>query len=150
MKLRFDIEIGADVATVWDAFDDPDNLPRWQDNLVSFSPLSGTPGQPGAVAELVYDEGGREVTLKETVMERREPDFRACSYDTAQGTTLIVNHFVSIGEAQTRWSAWCNYTFTGVARLLAVVLRGRIRARTERDMQRFKLMVESDCAEISP
>ena len=150
MKLRFDIEIGADVATVWDAFDDPDNLPRWQDSLLSFSPLSGTPGRPGAVAELVYQEGGRAITLTETVMERREPDFRACSYDSAQGTTLIVNHFESIGEARTRWSAWYNYTFTGVARFLGVFRKGRIRARTEQDMQRFKLMVESDCAEMLP
>ena len=80
MKLKFESVIDASLDTVWAAFDNPDNLPRWQQNLESFNHISGEPGQPGAVSDLIYDEEGKKVVLKETIMERRDPDFLAGAY----------------------------------------------------------------------
>lgn len=38
-------------------FDDPTNLPKWQEGLLSFEPLSGTPGQVGATSRLTFRQG---------------------------------------------------------------------------------------------
>ena len=146
MKLKFQIEIDAGVDDVWTAFDDTANLERWVRNFRSFAPLSGKPGQPGSVAEFVFAERGRPVALKATVTERREPDFLAGTYESPQGNSLIVHHFDKISDDRTRWSVWGNFTFTGVIKYLSVFLAGNIRRRMEGDMQRFKLMVESDLA----
>ena len=110
MKLKYETVIDASLETVWAAFDNPDNMSRWQQNLESFSHISGEPGQPGAVSELVYDEKGKKLILKETITERREPYFLAGTYESPVATTLVVNHFEAIDENSTRWTSWSNLT----------------------------------------
>ena len=56
MKTRLEVVIDAGRETVWRLFDDPDNLSKWQPTLKAFTPTSGIPGQPGATADLVYEE----------------------------------------------------------------------------------------------
>jgi uncharacterized protein YndB with AHSA1/START domain len=146
MKLKFETVIDASLDTVWAAFDNPDNMPRWQQNLESFKHISGEAGQPGAVSELTYDEKGKEVVLRETITERRQPDFLAGIYESSMSKTLIVNHFDAVDESSTRWTTWCNFTFKGFMKVLSLFVSGIIRRRTEADMERFKLMVETDQA----
>ena len=96
--------------------------------------------------ELVYDEGGRRTVLTETITERRKPDFKAAIYESRHGTTLVFNTFERIDDRHTRWSAWSNMTFKGFMKIMSIFLINAIRRRTEDDMQRFKLMVETDLA----
>ncbi len=149
MKFKFETVIDADLETVWAAFDNPDNMNRWQQNLESFKLVSGEPGQPGAVSELVYDEKGKKVVMKETITERRQPDFLAGTYESPMGKALIVNHFEAVDQDSTRWSAWCNVTFQGLMKVMSLFVGGAIRKRTEADMLRFKLMVETDQANVT-
>ena len=146
MKLKFETIIDASRDRVWAAFDNPDNMKKWQPTLESFTPVSGIPGQPDAVSELVYSENGRRVVMTETITERRKPDLMAGVYDTDCGKTLIVNHFEIVDENTTRWLSWCNFTFTGFMRFMSLFLAGSIRKRTEADMGRFKLLVETEVA----
>lgn len=149
MKFKFETVIDADLETVWAAFDNPDNMRRWQQNLQSFKLVSGEPGQPGAVSELVYEEKGKQVVMKETITERRQPDFLAGTYESPMGKTLIVNHFAAVDDNSTRWTAWCNFTFQGLMKVVSLFVGGAIRKRTETDMLRFKLMVETDQANVA-
>jgi uncharacterized protein YndB with AHSA1/START domain len=128
VKTRIAIDIDAGQDAVWHAFDDPDNLKRWQPTLESFTRKSGEDGRPDAVAELVYDENGRKVTLIQTITERREPDFMAGVYDSAMGKALIVNHFEALGDDRTRWTMYGRHTFKGIYRALAIFLGGSIGA----------------------
>lgn len=146
MKLNFEIEIDAGLDDVWAAFTNPDNMRRWVQNFESFTPKSGIPGQPGATAEVAFNENGKRVVMLETITERRDPDFLAGSYETDHGTTVIVNHFEVIDDNHTRWTSWCRFTMTGFLRLMSLFVGRIVRKRTEGDMHRFKLMVESDLA----
>lgn len=146
MKLKFEQIIDADQDTVWAAFDNPDNMHRWQQNFQSFTPVSGTPGEVGAISEVVFEEKGRKIVMQETITERREPDFLAGVYEAENGTTLIVNHFEPVDDNQTRWTTWCNFNFRGVMKVLAIFIGSAVRKRIEGDMERFKLMVETDQA----
>jgi len=146
MKLNYEVIIDASLEDVWAAFQDIRNMDRWQQNFVSCSHKTGVPGQPGSVAELTYDENDKRVVLTETIAERRENDFMAANYESSYGSTLIVNRFEAIDASATRWTSWCNFRFRGVMKVLSVFAGRTIRKRTEGDMQRFKLMVESDMA----
>ena len=146
MKLNFEIEIDAPIDDVWAAFTNPDNMGRWMQNFESSRAVSGEPGQPGAIAEVVFNEKGKRVVLKETVTERRDPDFLAGTYDSDTGSTHIVNHFVRVDGVRTKWTSWCRFSFTGMMRFFSIFIGGAIRKRTEGDMNRFKLMVETDFA----
>ena len=147
MKFRHEIIIDADQQTVWATFDNTTNMKAWQPTLESFTRKSGEDGQPGAVAELVYDENGRKVTLVETVTERREPHFMAGTYESDAGNALIVNHFEDAGDGKTRWTMYGNHTFKGIFRLLGLFVAGSIRRRNEAMMNNFKLLAETQEAE---
>ena len=146
MKTRNEITIDADRATVWREFDNPDNLGKWQPTLKSFTHKSGTPGEPGAVSELRYDENGRDVLMTETMTEKREPDFMAGLYDSAWSKATIVNHFEAMDEQQTRWVIYANHQFKGIYKIMGLFLRKSIYGRTDDWMQRFKLLVETRVA----
>ena len=146
MKLKTEVIIDADRATVWRLFDDTDNLARWQPTLASLTHKSGTPGEPDAVAELVYDENGRNVVLTETITARRQPDFLAGTYESKWGAAVVVNQFEETQDGRTRWTAYWNHSFRGLMKFMALFARKSIIERTEGDAQRFKLFVESTVA----
>lgn len=149
MKHKTEISIDADLATVWKMFDDPDNMMKWQPTLRSFTHQSGTPGQPDAISELVYDENGREVIMTETITARREPDFLGGTYESKWANVAIVNHFAKTGDDQTRWTMNAKYGFKGIMKIMALFMRKSICARSDTDMNRFKLLVETTVAEKS-
>ena len=149
MKLNFDVTIDADIDTVWAAFDDPGNKRQWQTNFHSYAVKSGMQGQPGAVAELIFNENGKLIVLTETITERRDHSFFAATYDSAHGSTLIVNQFEKLGDDRTLWRSWCNFSFKGIMKVISLFVGGAIRKRTEADMQRFKLLVETTEAECA-
>lgn len=146
MKHKTDVLIDADLATVWRFFDNPDNMKKWQPTLKSFTHKSGTPGQPDAVSELVYDENGREILMTETITARRELSFLGGTYETKWGTVIIFNHFEEVGDGQTRWASNVNYQFRGFMKFMAFFVRKSICSRTDSDMNRFKLIVETEVA----
>ena len=146
MKHKTEVLIGADRATVWRFFDDPGNMQKWQPTLKSFTHKSGTPGQPDAISELVYDENGRDVLMTETITARREPDFLGGTYDSKWGSVIIFNHFDDAGDGKTRWTSNVNYVFKGFMKIMAIFRRKSICERTDTDMNRFKLLVETEVA----
>jgi len=146
MKMKFETEIRASRDLVWAIFDNPDNLSRWQPTLESFTHLTGGPGQPGAVSELVYDENGKKVIMTETVIERRKPHFMAGTYDNDRATSLIVNHFEEIDDNTTRFISYSNMNFKGIMKVLSLFVARSIRSRVEADLSRFKLLAETEAA----
>jgi hypothetical protein len=144
MKLNFEQTIDAGLDTVWAAFNNAANKGRWQKNFASYTHKSGDPGQPGAFSELIFNENGKLLVVNETILECRAPDFLSASYDSKHATTIIVNHFQSVDKNTTGWTSWCNFTFKGFMKIMALFLAGTIRKRTEDDMHRFKLLVETD------
>ena len=147
MKLNFEQTIDASLETVWAAFNNAANKGRWQQNFESYTHTSGDPGQPGAISELTFNEDGKMLMVNETIMECRKPDFLSANYDSEFATTIIVNHFRLVDKNTTRWSSWCNFTFKGFMKIMALFLASTIRKRTEDDMHRFKLLVETDKAD---
>lgn len=146
MKHKTGVLIDANRATVWRIFDDPGNMTKWQPTLRSFTHKSGTPGQPDAVSELVYDENGREIVMTETITARREPEFLGGTYESKWGTVIIFNHFEDTGDGKTRWVSNGNYIFKGFMKIMALFMRKSIFSRTDTDMNRFKLLVETEVA----
>lgn len=144
MKHKTEVLIDANRDTVWRFFDNPDNMTKWQPTLKSVRQVTGTPGQPDAVSELVYDEKGREVVLTETVTARREPEFLGGTYDSNWGSVVILNLFEQTNDGRTRWSSNSNHQFKGLMKFLSLFMAKSIRGRIDNDMQRFKLLVETE------
>jgi len=147
MKIKAEIIIDADREIVWRVFDDAGSMSKWQPTLKSFTHLSGPAGEPGSKAELIYNENGREIVMTEAMTEKRKPDFMAGIYESPSSKAVIVNHFEKLDDSRTRWIMYANHQFKGIMKLISIFVRKAICQRTEEDMQRFKLLVESNVAE---
>jgi hypothetical protein len=143
MKFKLETLINKPRAEVWQAFDNTENMQKWQPSLINRELTDGTPGQPGAIATLTYKEGEREFTLTEKITHRDEPNELAGIYENDFADNLIKNKFVEQGKAQTLWIIENEFKFkTIVMKIMGNVLKKNYIKRTERDMQRFKEMVE--------
>jgi hypothetical protein len=148
MHLKFSVLLDVPRDRAWRAFDNPANLRRWQPALVSYEPLSGTPGMPGATARLLYREAGHQIELIETVSARRAPEEFHGSYESSHGRNTLLNRFVEIGADRSRWDLEAAFQFKGAAKLMAPMLRGTIEKRIRADAERFKSLLESGELEL--
>lgn len=143
MKFAHEIVINKSRDDVWKLFDDPDNMKHWQPTLQSFTPVSGTPGQPGAVSKLVYLENGRVVELVETIISRNQPDEFSGTYDNPMVMNTIRNTFVATTPDSTRWVMEGEFQLKGLLKLLGFMMGGAMRKRVAEDCDRFKKFAES-------
>jgi len=141
MKYTCEMMIDAPRARVIELFDNPDNMQKWQPDLVSFEHVSGTPGQPGAKSELVYNMNGRKCEMVETVTERALPDRFCGTYDAKGVHNIIENRFEEI-DGKTRWTMVSDFRFSGMMRIIGLVFRGSFPKTTRKMMDNFKAFVE--------
>jgi len=144
MKFKLELPINKSRVEVWKAFDNTENMKKWQPTLVSFEPISGTPGQPGAVAKLTYEEGGRKFILMEKITRRDEPNGFDGVYENNFADNMVKNKFVEQGKDQTLWVMETEFTFkTLIMKIMGPLMKKNLVTRTQRDMERFKEMAES-------
>lgn len=148
MRLRFELVVERPRDEVWGAYDDPQNLAKWQPTLRASGVQSGRQGQVGAVSRLVYEEEGRRILMLETITGRREPESMSATYDTS----MLANHlwlgFEPLDEARTRMSIDAEIRFKGLRMPLGFFLGKSVSRRLRADFERFKLLLEA--REIGP
>lgn len=143
MKFKLETIINKPRADVWHAFDNIENMPKWQPSLISHEIMDGTLGQPGAVSKLTYKEGEREFALIEKVTHRDELNELDGIYENDFADNTIKNKFIEQGKDQTLWIIETEFKFkTLVMKIMGNILKKNYVKRTQRDMQRFKEMVE--------
>jgi uncharacterized protein YndB with AHSA1/START domain len=143
MKFKLEVPINKPRAEVWKAFDNPENMKVWQPSLVKFETISGKQGQPGAVSRLTFEESSREFSLIEKVTGRDEPNSLDGVYENQFADNTISNRFIEQGADKTLWVMETEYTFkTLIMKIMGPLMKKNLVARTEKDMQRFKEMVE--------
>lgn len=144
MKFTLELPIRKPRAEVWKAFDNVENMKKWQPTLVKFENVSGTPGQPGAVSNLTYAEGKREFVLVEKITYRAEPDQFDGVYENNFADNVIKNFFIATSENETLWKMETEFKFkTFIMKIMGPLMKKNFVIRTEKDMQRFKELVES-------
>ncbi len=144
MKFKLELIINKPRAEVWKAFDNPENMSKWQHSLTKFELLSGTQGQPGAISKLTYEERGREFSLIEKVTYRDEPNRFDGVYENEFTDNPIHNTFIERGENETLWVIETEFKFkTFVMKLFGPLMKKNFMTRTQRDMERFKELAES-------
>lgn len=145
MKYCLQLSIDKPRSTVWQAFNDPERMKVWQPALSNVELLDGTRGRPGARSRLTYNENGREFSLVETITHRQELERLDQVYENQFASNTVINQFVEQGPDQTLWTTDTEYRFkTLLMRGMGPLYRKNFAARTQRDMERFKEMVEKE------
>ena len=144
MKFKLELIINKSRAEVWKVFDSPEKMSKWQPSLTKVELLSGTQGQVGTVSKLTYEESGREFSLIEKVIRRDEPNQIDVVYENKFTDNPMSHTFMKQGENETLWTVRAEFKFkTLTMKLLGTLLKRNFVRRTQKDMDRFKKLVES-------
>ena len=142
MKYTLEIDIHLPREKVIELFDNPDNMKHWQPGLLSFEPLSGTPGTVGAKSQLKYLMGKREIEMVETINVRNLPDEFSGTYE-AKGVWNEVRNFFSVVDANTtRWASENEFKCSGFMKIMAFFMPGAFKKESYKYMVQFKEFAE--------
>ena len=142
MKSSGKILIAATREATWAALANPDNRPRWQTGVIEARRLSGALGDRGFVCRIRFD--GDRVDEIESITELRYPDLIACVIESARYRRTVAHNLDLADGGGTLWRAWSNTKSGAIAQLIAIFRRSLLDDNLEQDMERFKLMMETD------
>ena len=144
MIFKLELTINKPRSEVWDLFTTPENMKKWQPLLIKIEHISGTPGQPGSISKLSYEEGGREYSLIEKITHRDELNQFDVIYENEFTDNPVGNSFIELGDNETLWIIEAEFTFkTSTMKLLGPLLKKNFVRRTQKDMERFKELMEN-------
>jgi len=130
-------------ARVVELMDNPDNMVKWQENLVSYKQKSGTPGEVGARTVFVYGMPGREQEMIETIVSKNFPDEFTATYEAPGVWNLNRNFFEELGPNKTRWRLEAEFRFRGSMRIFLLLNKKAFPRESLRNMNNFKKFAES-------
>ena len=142
MEFTQEIIVNVPLARFIELFDAPENLAKWQEGLLSFEPISGTPGEPGATSRLTYRQGKGTMEMIETVTLRELPHRFDGTYDAKGVHSIIRNEFHEAGTDSTRWVAHNEFRFSGFMKIIGLLMRPAFPKQCYKFMEAFKAFAE--------
>ena len=143
MKYTTEIDINKPIEKVIELFDNPDNMDQWMEGLLSFEPLSGTPGQPGAKSKLIFKMGKREIEMTETILTRNLPDEFTGTYEAKGVFNIVKNKFVQLTDKKTRYITEQEFQFKGFMKIIAFLMPGAFKKQSMKYLTDFKKFAET-------
>ena len=143
MKYSTSVEINKPIDMVIALFDDPDNMIKWMEGLVSFEPISGTPGQPGAKSRLKFIMNKREMEMIETIDVRNLPEEFSGTYEAKGVFNIVKNKFETISDSVTKYTMEQEFQFKGFMKVIAFLMPGAFKKQSLKMQIAFKNFVEA-------
>jgi uncharacterized membrane protein len=143
MKYTSEIVINKPIEKVVELFDNPENMGKWMEGLLSFEHLSGKQGQPGAKSRLKFKMGKREIEMIETIVTRNLPDEFTGTYEAQGVYNLVKNRFVKISDNKTKYLSETEFQFKGLMKLMGLLMPGAFRKQSMKYLSDFKNFVEN-------
>lgn len=143
MRYQKEIEINLPRERVIELFDSFDNLYKWMEGFKQHKHLSGTEGEVGAITEMHFDMGKRQMVMQEEIIETNFPKSITTMYRMDGLENLIVTTFVDKGPT-TIWGMDVQFEFSGFGmKLMSKLMPGMFKKQTMKNMQAFKAFAES-------
>ncbi|WP_149275297.1 SRPBCC family protein [Pareuzebyella sediminis] len=143
MKYTTEITVEVPRPIFIEKMDSIDNLKHWQQGLINYKLLSGTPGEEGSKMELSYRMGKRNLVLVETIMKKDLPSELHATYDTKGVHNIQKNHFKDIDGKSTLWISETEFQFSGfMMKVMGFLMPGAFKKQSVKYMQDFKAFAE--------
>jgi hypothetical protein len=146
MKFSCKTEINSPLNKVIQLWDNPENLKKWQDGFTSYEHLSGTPGQPGAKAKIIYNNRNHVIELTETIINNNLPDELHALYEHIHMSNTMKTRFNDIGGGRTSYEMVVDdIKFNKfLPRIIAALFPGMFRKQSRKWLDNFKSFVENE------
>ena len=143
MKYITEIEVNVPISEFTKKLHNPENMKHWQRDLISYTDLSGIPGNEGSKMELTYKMGKRELIMIETIIKRNLPHEFHVTYDAKGVHNIQKNYFKAVNENTTKWISETEFEFSGFfMKLMGFILPGFFKKQSMKYLKDFKSFAE--------
>jgi uncharacterized membrane protein len=143
MKVSHTVVIECPLETVWELFDNVENMLEWQDELQSYEMVEGEPGEIGSVRSQTIKQMGVTQRLTATLLEREPPHRAAMHYEGAQAPFTAYDEFTDLGDGTTEWSSTLDVKLGMLQKPLELVIKPLASDLVKRNGRNFKEFCES-------
>lgn len=143
MKVSHTVVIECPIETVWELFDDVDNMLEWQDELQSYEMVEGEPGEIGSVRSQKIKQMGVTQQLTATLLEREPPHHSAMHYEGAQAPFTAFDEFEDLGDGTTEWTSTLDVKLGMLQKPLELVIKPLASDLVRRNGRNFKAFCEN-------
>jgi len=91
-------EVVGSVGDVFALYNDMDQIDQWIPSIKTIKPLKETQNKKGSVYEMVIDNEGNEITMKEKVLDYKEGELVSLEFDAGAMTKTDVFTFAQAGN----------------------------------------------------
>jgi len=143
MKYTSEITINAPVDKVVELFDNPDHLSKWMKGLKSFETISGTQGEVGTKAKMMFQMGKREIEMIETITVRNLPEEFSGTYEAKGVFNIVRNKFQSLPDGKTKYISEQEFQFQGFMKIIGFLFPKAFKKQSMQYLIDFKNFVET-------
>lgn len=146
MKFNCHVEIALPRDKVVALWQDEQHFLAWQKGFLRKTLLSGIKGEKDAVSEIVLDFRGKDMILKETVVENNLPDAKKVFVEHKHMCNYLTDRFESMDAQSTKWTAEVEYTqFIGwMPKLMAKLFPSLFKKQVQAWLDDFKSFAEKE------
>jgi len=142
MKSVIELDINVQQATCAELFADPNNNPKWMDDIERIESISGKLGEPGSVYRLVPKSG--KLVFVATVISRDLPAELKLLLDAESVSVSVTGKLLGLSERKTRLVSEEIFRFKGIFNnVVGLLARVAIKRAHRRHMESFKRFAES-------
>lgn len=144
MRFKSSIDINKPKDEVAKFFANPTYLHEYQDGFVKKELVSGVEGQDGAVSNMFYKQGKRELELTETIVKNDLPDSFEGFYHHKHMDNTMKCTFMALNDVTTRYDSEFEYTRVSwiIPKLMFMLFPSMFKKQGEKWMKQFKEFVE--------
>lgn len=135
--------INAPVERVAELLGNRDKMPLWMKGMEGYKHLRGEPGTVHAQTT-IYLNLGTTVQVTETILAIEYPHRFSVRYEMPQGSVVITSLLQRKGRKATVYQLEHTFTFSGMLKLGAGLMKPAFVAQSNKVMNSFKEMVEAE------
>ena len=146
MKFTCSTDINLPINRVTSLFNNPDNYKYWQEGFISYEPIRGIPGEPGARSRIILQPGRQRIELIETITYKNLPFEMDALYEHKHMVNTMAYRFIALEENKTRYEVQVEYMkFIGfMPRMMAMLMPGMFKRQTQKWLNRFRDFAEGE------
>ncbi|MFM9057153.1 MAG: SRPBCC family protein [Bacteroidota bacterium] len=143
MQYEHSTTIALSLDRVYALLNDHAGMKHWMPGLMAVEPTEGTNGEVGSKAILRFQMGKRMMSMEEHVLEANGKDQVLVEYRSPMAVNRVRKMLHANPDGTTEYRMENQFTFRGVMRLMAPLMKGTFRKTSLGYLERFKAFAES-------
>ena len=118
---------------------------EWMEGLQQYELTTGEWDEEGAVAEMRFKTGKREMNMTETLIDNQMPDEKTMTYDAKNVHNIVRNILETVDGNKTKYINDQEFQFSGFfMKAMGFLLPGLFKKQSRKYLKDFKAFVETE------